>query len=72
MNKEDFTRKLEIAKAELKQLQTDIYHSAGAEEEKEELWKTQLPLIEIAINKLSQEDGMNIFLSILFLIKLQT
>lgn len=51
MDKEDFTRKLDIAKADLKQSQTDIYHTAGAEEEKEELWLTQKGDIETAINK---------------------
>ena len=55
MNHEQFAPKLEQAKAELKQLQTQIYHTTGAEEEKEELWKTQLPLIEDAIMKLTEE-----------------
>ncbi|OXU31675.1 hypothetical protein TSAR_000716 [Trichomalopsis sarcophagae] len=59
MNQEKFAQNLEQAKAELKQLQTEIYHTAGAEEEKEELWKTQLPLIEDAINKLTENDKNN-------------
>ena len=58
MNQEKFAQNLEQAKAELKQLQTEVYHTVGAEEEKEELWKTQLPLIEAAIDKLAEKDGM--------------
>ncbi|XP_014212154.1 condensin complex subunit 1, partial [Copidosoma floridanum] len=57
MNHEKFANNLENAKAELKQLQTEIYHFAGAEEEKEELWKTQLPLIEAAINKVTEQEN---------------
>ncbi|KAL7299993.1 hypothetical protein TKK_0007307 [Trichogramma kaykai] len=59
MNQEKFAQNLEQAKAELKQLQTQIYHTSGAEEEKEELWKTQLPLIEKAINKLTEAEKNN-------------
>lgn len=57
MNQEKFAQNLEQAKIELKQLQTEIYHTAEAEEEKEELWKTQLPLIETAIDQLTAEES---------------
>ncbi|XP_058809169.1 condensin complex subunit 1 [Phymastichus coffea] len=59
MNQEKFAQNLEQAKTELKQLQTEIYHTAEAEEEKEELWKTQLPLIESAIDQLTEEERNN-------------
>lgn len=56
MNQEQFLQKLEQAKNELKQLQTNVYNTIGAEEEKEELWKTQLPLIEKAIDEIFEEN----------------
>lgn len=56
MNQEQFLQKLEQAKSELKQLQTNVYHTVGAEET-EELWKTQLPLIEKAISKIFEDKG---------------
>jgi condensin complex subunit 1 len=65
MNQEKFAQNLEQAKAELKKLQTDVYHTVGAEEEKEELWKTQLPLIEEAIDKLTEENSMLYSLTII-------
>lgn len=58
MNHEQFIQKLEQAKTELKQLQTSVYHTVGAEAEKEELWKTQLPLIEKAFDEI-EEEGRN-------------
>lgn len=57
MHQEKFAQSLEQAKAELKQLQTNVYHTVGAEAEKEELWTTQLPLIEEAIDKLTSDDS---------------
>lgn len=57
MKQEKFSQNLEQAKAELKQLQTDVYHTIGVEEEKEELWKTQLPMIEEAIAKFTEDNG---------------
>ncbi|XP_031782071.1 condensin complex subunit 1-like isoform X1 [Nasonia vitripennis] len=59
MNQEKFSQNLEQAKADLKQLQTDVYHTIGVEEEKEELWKTQLPMIEEAIDKFTEDNTMN-------------
>ena len=66
MNQEQFLQKLEQAKSELKQLETNVYHTVGAEEEKEELWKTQLPLIEKAIGEIF-EDKDKIFCFLLIL-----
>ncbi|KAJ8687031.1 hypothetical protein QAD02_022825 [Eretmocerus hayati] len=59
MNQEKFSQNLEQAKAELKQLQTEVFHTEGAVEEREELWNTQLPLIEEAINKLTEDEKNN-------------